>query len=384
MIKCKLITCSTDDNPAPAPAAFYFNAALSVGCEDGTTLNQCTAPASYPPGLNYNAGTKLVDVTAGIFRATTQTAANALATTYANTFIQNELDAGRMKCGAVCNPFIILKDDELTSVLNDQCENLQVFGTDLFWLPWGNTFLPDGFGIFHSTDGLNWSQIYQQPNGNAVEDIAFGNGVYVAVGATDSGDSVAYTSSDKTTWARQTIISTSTLTFWSVAFGNGVFVAVGNENTVAWSVDGMTWNNLGSIDAAVSNLYRVRFLNGNFYTFNPTTGKMFKSATGAVWSLVGTFTNPNDIAYGSGIYLLGTDAGIYSSADGSSFSFLVASPDGNPKGITYDGTNFGICTSTKKIFTSPDGNTWTDSGRTAAQSLSSIINWDGHLIAAEG
>lgn len=383
MIKCKLITCSTDDNPAPAPAVFYFNAALSVGCEDGTTLNQCTAPSSYPPGLSYNTSTKLVDVQAGIFRATTQAAANSLAVAYAQNFIQTEIDGARMNCGGNCHPFIILPDDEATAILSDECESIQTVGADIFYMPWGDGGIVGfQFGIFKSTDALNWSQIFANPDGNnPVYDIAFGNGIYVAVAQDFGGDGVAYTSVDLASWTRRTVISGSAISLWSVAFGNGVFVAGGDNNRIAWSADGSTWNDVGSIDAGGNNFYRIRFLNGNFYAINFFTGKVFTSSDGASWSLVGTFTGPGDIAYGNSVYVLIGDNAAYTSPDAVTWTPQTFSETGN--GLVFGNGQFCAVTSQKHILTSPDGSTWTDSGLTADQALGAVTYLDQTYIAAE-
>jgi hypothetical protein len=88
----------------------------------------------------------------------------------------------------------------------------------------------------------------------------------------------------------------------AVAFGNGVFVAVGDNSTVATSTDGASWN-VGSA-GAYGNLLGVRFLNGEFVAVG-STDKILSSTDGTSWSAE---TLPSagswDVAYGNGVYVV--------------------------------------------------------------------------------
>ena len=57
-------------------------------------------------------------------------------------------------------------------------------------------------------------------------------------------------------WARRDVPGI-TNNFNAIAFGNGVFVAVGNNSTVATSVDGTSWT--VATAGPYGNLARVRF-----------------------------------------------------------------------------------------------------------------------------
>jgi hypothetical protein len=70
--------------------------------------------------------------------------------------------------------------------------------------------------------------------------ITYGNGLFVAVGSTGTGDRVM-TSPDGITWTSRT--SAADNNWGGVAYGNGQFVAVSFNGTdrVMTSPDGITW-----------------------------------------------------------------------------------------------------------------------------------------------
>ena len=74
------------------------------------------------------------------------------------------------------------------------------------------------------------------PDGTPLESIAFGNGVFVAVGYIGA----IFVSSDGITWNES--ISGTTSTIKAVAFGNNRFVAVDYDGGILWSSDGVTWS----------------------------------------------------------------------------------------------------------------------------------------------
>ncbi|MEF2967854.1 hypothetical protein V3851_18650 [Paenibacillus sp. M1] len=71
--------------------------------------------------------------------------------------------------------------------------------------------------------------------GSDLFDVAYGNGVYVAVG----GDGAIVRSADSKTWS--VVSSGTTVRILSVSFGGGVFVAVGEQNLILTSTDGIKW-----------------------------------------------------------------------------------------------------------------------------------------------
>jgi hypothetical protein len=71
--------------------------------------------------------------------------------------------------------------------------------------------------------------------------VTYGNGLFVAIAASGTGNRVM-TSPDGITWTART--SAADNNWWEIAYGNGLFVAVattGTGNRVMTSPDGITW-----------------------------------------------------------------------------------------------------------------------------------------------
>jgi len=97
---------------------------------------------------------------------------------------------------------------------------------------------------------------------------ASGNGIYVAVGKYG----FMMRSTDGDTWAK--VSSGVEDELGGVAYGNGVFVAVGG-NTVLVSSDGLTWNEY--TPPAGFYCYSITFGNGSFVAINSTSSAFVSS-----------------------------------------------------------------------------------------------------------
>jgi len=169
--------------------------------------------------------------------------------------------------------------------------------------------------------------------------VAFGNGIYVGVG----DDGLIVRSTDGTNWqvANWTEISTARIskglqtppvgypsiedTLIDVAFGNGMFVALGTYASYV-STDGINWaeSNSGTLTSLVNS---IAFLNGKFYITGNDSDEIpciLSSADGMNWDFIvsekyGDFVFP---AYGNGKYIVlyvGEGLSIYTSMDGVSW-----------------------------------------------------------------
>src|SRR4030042_6803274 len=82
-------------------------------------------------------------------------------------------------------------------------------------------------------DTWYWSN--PQPQGNALSEIAFGNGTFVAAGSAGT----ILTSANGAAWTIQTSPVTEDLS--GIVFGNGTFVAVGAGGKILTSANGSAW-----------------------------------------------------------------------------------------------------------------------------------------------
>jgi hypothetical protein len=142
------------------------------------------------------------------------------------------------------------------------------------------------------------------PADNAWRSVTYGNGLFVAVAGSGTGNRVM-TSPDGITWTSRI---TPEDNYWrSVTYGNGLFVAVaesGTGNRVMTSPDGITWT---SRITPADNWWRsVTYGNGLFVAIaNSGTGnRVMTSPDGITWSLQIT---PNNnwygVTYGNGLFV---------------------------------------------------------------------------------
>jgi len=129
--------------------------------------------------------------------------------------------------------------------------------------------------IWYSTDGITWSEnnigVVAGASSNGV---AYGNGVWVAVGRSDGTRPRIHTATSPSgTWTKRTPPALDEH-LHSVAYGNGVWVAVGSGDPVNsipqiyTSIDdGVTWVQTLDLPDEIQgdrDLNRVRFINGKF------------------------------------------------------------------------------------------------------------------------
>ncbi len=133
-----------------------------------------------------------------------------------------------------------------------------IFGNGLFV-----DFAGDGTRFATSPDGVNWQvqdtgvlnnyddyQNILMGIGNptvSVAGVAYGNGMYVAVGMFNQGgvpqgtNPIVITSPDAVNWTMKTLPYTSYYDIRHITFGNGIFVAVDKDGDILTSPDGITW-----------------------------------------------------------------------------------------------------------------------------------------------
>jgi hypothetical protein len=109
-----------------------------------------------------------------------------------------------------------------------------------------------GSSSAHASGATVWTS-RTSANDNTWRSVTYGNGLFVTVSGSGSGNRVM-TSPDGKTWTRRT--SAVDNAYHSVTYGNGLFVAVaytGAGNRVMTSPDGSTWT---SRTSAANNDWR--------------------------------------------------------------------------------------------------------------------------------
>ncbi|MEI8285801.1 MAG: hypothetical protein WCG15_00740 [Actinomycetes bacterium] len=118
-----------------------------------------------------------------------------------------------------------------------------------------------GAYIISSADGNTWVDRSNSSVTGSLFGVAYGNSVFVTVGANDFSRSTDFGN----TWSKVSRDATGPKgTFYDVAYGNGVFVAVG-KGGIQTSTDGSTWTyRTVSSENFASYLFGVTYGNGAF------------------------------------------------------------------------------------------------------------------------
>lgn len=185
----------------------------------------------------------------------------------------------------------------------------------------------------------------------AVNGLAYGNGMYVAVGANASSAVVAASSPDGITWTARVNNAGN-----SVAFGAGVFVSV-TTGGVRTSSDGITWA-VGTIPAG--SWASVVYGGGLFVATG--SGIIATSPDGITWtSRSGGAASGRSATYGAGRFVIlsqSTAGGGVTSTDGINWTAITTPANIIPFGLSY-GNGLFVGVGTFGAVTSPDGITWT-------------------------
>jgi len=271
--------------------------------------------------------------------------------------------------------------------------------------------------IFTAKRPIDSSIVTQSFGSSAIYGIAFGNGIYVAVG----DDGKIATSPDGIAWTQQTPFSANNLR--DIAFGGGLFVAVGENGTVLSSPDGITWTaRFGGFGTTL--LLAARYLNGIFFV-GGSAALLATSPDGVNWTQQTTVSgtaNVNDFAYNGSLYAyVGSSQVLETSPDGVTWTartsnatglintiasngklfvyggntgvagfssdgitwtriFGAFSPD-NISDMTYSDDLFVAITSEPGIYYSHDGENWTESTTVATSIQRSVIINDGYILS---
>lgn len=235
---------------------------------------------------------------------------------------------------------------------------------------------------YKSALSLNWTE-QKSAADNAWTSVAYGNGRFVAVASSGSGNRVM-TSTDGKNWV--TASGVAEIAWSSVTYGNGVFVAVSSArsgNKIMSSSDGINW-----IGRPIDKDYswtEVKFANGIFVAagqFRGNHGAMH-SFDGATWKEsifnYGGYRAPlgqsvTSLGYGNGYFLITSTLGIKSalgvtqetfySQDGINWgwNFVKAS---TPSPVSYQVSGCGkfFVWRATTAFISENPKSWSDSRR---------------------
>ena len=220
--------------------------------------------------------------------------------------------------------------------------------------------------------------------------VCYGNGIYVAVSYSGSGNNVM-TSPDGITWTLRT--SAADNGWITVCYGNGLFVAVsysGTGNRVMTSPDGITWTIRTS--AADNGWYSVCYGADKFVavSYSGTGNRVMTSPDGITWTLRTSAADLgwNNVSYGNGLFVAvassGTGNRVMTSPDGITWTSRTSAADNSWNGVCYGNGLFVAVASSgtgNRVMTSPDGITWTSRTSAADNSWNGVCYGAGKFVA---
>lgn len=243
----------------------------------------------------------------------------------------------------------------------------------------------------YSTDqGRTWIAVDQPGLHEAatITGMAYGNGRFVAISS--YGD--VLTSTDGRAWTH-TVDALATVVhhpdnMWRVAYGNGVFLVIGARDFVSstWSsADGLTWTAARPTTGLELLDHRSHFVhvNGRFYR---AQGAMCVSAdAGVSWgTLRAPYSDCDGIAYGNATYVLSGDMGKLATSNSDSGPWTQHHDIDLTDAVGFVGFvhDMFIVTEGNHFHTSRDGKNWTsiEVGR-PGDSFSKVVYDGTHFIA---
>ncbi len=238
------------------------------------------------------------------------------------------------------------------------------------------TLSEDGWLSF-SADGLTWT-LPEQLEGRA-DKLLFGGGLFLALMSAAPGESATVlASADGVTWTSLAEAIGGAVT--DVAFSNGMFVAVSPASDLVISHDGANWFELGHLPVSEgSRVVRVLFGENRFVgvVLLPSgDAQVLVSLNGVDWVPGLTARPPNGLAFGNGVFVLyGTTT--YTSSDGvhwdSSEQDVLSAL---PTSVTFGNGRF-VAVGGNRVLLSYDGVTWTPVEITGTRRLPTGIYFAG-------
>ena len=266
--------------------------------------------------------------------------------------------------------------DEGETILYDHEEDGWSIGyspsNELYHIAYGaGRFVAVGSNIVSAADGKSWGL----RNSGGANVVAFGGEKFVAVAA---GGSTAYTSADGNSWQSEPANAPAGLK--DMTFGGGKFVAVGAGGKAAASSDGAAWN--GSTLNANDDFRAVKYGNGMFVALG-ARGSLYTSTDGSSWTprADGRFMSYKQIVYGGTRFVAVGDSGVSVSSDGRSWSRKDCGK--GLQSVAYGGGKFVAAGDSGAIWTSSDGETWSDKSRAGADHstmFTSVAFGDGRFV----
>ena len=240
--------------------------------------------------------------------------------------------------------------------------------------------------ILTSDDGEAWLK-EEGLIGGRLNGIAWGSAGYAVVGS--AGEFLISANGEAGTWnTRHTFAGRS---LFGIAYGDGLYVAVGNGTIQSSSDGGHNWQEGTGLSSGY-NYYDILFDDHKFYAVGGRgtldIDEILVSDDGHNWSRIHG-GNANGYLRGivrgdHGFVAVGQNGRIYQSADGADWTYHYSGQNIDLWDVTWGNHQYVAVGSSNMILTSLDGETWTNATPIGGDSLYGITGVDGHYVAVGG
>lgn len=363
-------------------------------------------------------GTDIIVVSAGtIGKGTVATSRNSGITWTTNTSLSGKFTAANVVCGDNSNGTIVVAYYQTYAVSNDAGASWTIStvtngpsGGPYFIKKIGTKFLAGGGGgvIIESTDGITWSKLATLSSTTWSTNYVLGmawNGTAAVI--YNGARCITATSTDGITWTYNgTIPSTVGTAEWlpvasaRIAYGNGIYVAIGYGAAVpclAISTNLDTWIDKSATIAALgwpitSGITNVYFKNNIFIIIG--AGYIATSADGITWSsynanlrTAGYTTIPNSLCYANGKYVVIAPGYNYLYYSTNLVTWTKVTLSGSARTAASSDSKFVIIGNSGVVYTSTDAITWSSGTQLATTIWStnyapSSMTWTGSKFIA--
>ncbi len=232
-----------------------------------------------------------------------------------------------------------------------------------------------GAEITSSDEGYSWGPQTNSISGDC-HAITFGAGKFVVVTALGT----IHTSTDGIQWTKQE--SGTSAPLFGVTYTGNIFVAVGDAGTVLTSSDGNTWTSrFGNTSVT---LYAVTYGNGTFAAVG-SNNTIIASSDGVTWQqqIVPGAIEIRGIAYGNNTFVAGGIGGIVISKNGVDWVEPSPGTSGDIEAVYYSNGVFVTVGGGGSRMISVDGRVWGGISIATSLRLKGIVSGNG-IFAAVG
>jgi len=252
-------------------------------------------------------------------------------------------------------------------------------------------FVAVGGGIYTSADGQSWSQALPGTIPD-LYDVIYADGRFVAVGGT------VFTSPDGLSWTAHPKLSNHYL--YGVAYGDGKFVAVDGGGGTFLSLDCTSWYQGDTLEGVLEDVAYGEKPDGQGVfvavgwkydgAYHP---KVYNSTNGLSWSEASqppTATGDLEllgVAYGqkpdgTGLFVaVGWDGAVFTSADGDRWTEVGSGTSEWLEDVIYAGDRFVAVGSSGTAIASTDGEAWSPFGAGISGWLNGVGYGGGRYVA---